>query len=82
MIRTQIQLTEDQAKALKNIAASRRVSVARLIRQAVDTMIESSPPADLEERRRRAMDIIGKFHSGKHDVSKKHDDYLLDAYRK
>jgi hypothetical protein len=82
MIRTQIQLTEDQALALKNIAVSRRVSVARLIRQAVDTMIESSPPVDLDERRKRAMDIVGKFHSGKHDVSKKHDDYLSDAYRK
>jgi hypothetical protein len=82
MIRTQIQLTEDQAQALKNIATSRRVSVARLIRQAVDAMIESSPPVDPEERHKRAMDIVGKFHSGRHDISKKHDDYLLDAYGK
>jgi hypothetical protein len=60
----------------------RRVSLARLIRQAVHTMIESSPPVDPEERHKRAMDIVGKFHSGKRDVSKEHDDYLLDAYGK
>jgi len=82
MIRTQIQLTENQVQALKKIAASRHVSVARLIRQAVDTMIKSSPMVDPEERYKRAMDIVGKFHSGKHDVSEKHDDYLMDAYDK
>jgi hypothetical protein len=82
MIRTQIQLTEDQAQALKKIATSRRVSVAKLIRQAVDTMIKSSPPVDPEERHKRAMDIVGKFHSGKHDVSVKHDAYLSDTYGK
>jgi len=82
MIRTQIQLTEDQVQALKKIAASRNVSIARLIRQAVDTMIHSSPLVDSEERYKRAMDIVGKFRSGKHDVSKKHDEYLLEAYGK
>ena len=80
MIRTQIQLTESQVQALKKIAASRRVSVARLIRLAVDAMIESSPAADPEQRYRRAMEIVGKFGSGKRDVSEKHDDYLSDAY--
>jgi hypothetical protein len=82
MIRTQIQLTENQAQALKQIATSRRLSVARLIRQAVDTMIRSSPLVDPKERHKRAMDIVGKFHSGKRDISKKHDDYLPDAYGK
>lgn len=80
MIRTQIQLTEDQVQALKRIATSRRISVAGLIRQAVDRMIQSGQLIDPEERHKRAMDIVGKFHSGKHDVSKNHDDYLLDAY--
>jgi hypothetical protein len=80
MIRTQIQLTETQVQTLKRIASSQRVSVARLIREAVDTMIKSGPLIDSEESYKRAMDIVGKFRSGKHDVSKKHDDYLLDAY--
>lgn len=80
MVRTQIQLTESQLQALKKMAASRRVSVARLIRQAVDSIIESNPQVDPEEKRKRALDIVGKFGSGKHDVSTKHDEYLLKAY--
>ena len=80
MIRTQVQLTESQVQALRKMAVSRRVSIARLIRQAVDSMIESSPQPDPEERRKRALEIVGKFGSGQHDISTKHDDYLPDAY--
>ncbi len=82
MVRTQIQLTEEQAKAIKAIALSRHLSVAELIRRAVDTMIKSSPVADPEERLKRAIEIVGKFRSGKHDVARRHDKYLVDAYRK
>jgi hypothetical protein len=82
MVRTQIQLTEDQAKALKEIAQSRHLSVAELIRKAVDTVIKSNTVVNAEERHQRAMEIVGKFSSGKHDVSKKHDLYLTEAYNK
>jgi hypothetical protein len=80
MVRTQIQLTEDQAKALKKIALSRHLSMAELIRKAVDTIIKSSVLVDTEERHKRAMAMVGKFGSGKRDISKKHDLYLTDAY--
>lgn len=43
MIRTQIQLTEEQARALKALAAARHVSVAELIRQSVDDRFEKLP---------------------------------------
>jgi RecA/RadA recombinase len=82
MVRTQIQLTEDQAKALKRIAQSRHLSVAEIIRKAVDTVIKSSSVIDIEERHKRAMEIVGKFGSGKRDVSRKHDLYLTEAYKK
>ena len=82
MVRTQIQLTEDQAKALKKIAQSRHLSVAEIIRKAVDTVIKSSSFIDSEERHKKAMEIVGKFGSGKRDVSKKHDLYLTEAYKK
>ena len=42
MIRTQIQLSEKQAKALKSLAAGRNVSVAELIRQAVDEALRAA----------------------------------------
>jgi hypothetical protein len=82
MVRTQIQLTEEQARAIKTIALSRHLSVAELIRRAVDTMIKSSPVADPEEKLKRAIEIVGKFSSGKHDIARRHDKYLVDAYRK
>jgi len=82
MIRTQIQLTEEQAKAIKKIALSRRLPVAELIRRAVDTMIKSSSTADPEEKLKRAIEIVGKFSSGKHDIAGSHDKYLADAYKK
>ena len=82
MVRTQIQLTEEQAKAIKRIALSRDLSIAELIRRAVDTMIKSSPVADPEEKLKRAIEVVGKFRSGKHDVAKRHDKYLADTYRK
>lgn len=79
MVRTQIQLTEEQVKVLKQLATSRHVSIAELIRRAVDTMINTSTTVDAEERVKRAQDIIGKFSSGKRDVSRKHDSYFVES---
>jgi predicted DNA-binding ribbon-helix-helix protein len=80
MIRTQIQLTEKQAKNLKKIATSRHLSVAELIRRAVDNIITTNVMVDADERRKRAINIVGKFHSGKHDISREHDKYLAEAF--
>ncbi|HYA12030.1 MAG TPA: CopG family transcriptional regulator [Thermodesulfovibrionales bacterium] len=82
MVRTQIQLTEEQAKALKKMALSRHLSIAELIRQAVDSFIKTGAVIDIEERRRRALDVVGRFSSGKHDISKEHDKYLVEAFSK
>jgi hypothetical protein len=81
MVRTQIQLTEEQAQYLKKMALSRHLSIAELIRQALDTMIRSTAAIDIEERRERALAIAGRFHSGKRDISEKHDKYLSDAFK-
>lgn len=82
MVRTQIQLSERQAAALKKLAAARHVSIAELIRRAVDTMIRSGALIDADEKKRRAIDAVGRFRSGKRDISHKHDDYLSEAYGK
>lgn len=80
MIRTQVQLTEKQAKDLKRIAASRHRSVAELIRRAVDNMIKSTALVDIEERRKRAIAAAGRFGSGLQDLSIEHDKYLIEAF--
>lgn len=80
MVRTQIQLTEEQARALKEIAASRGESMAEVIRRAVDGVIRAGIMLPVDEKKKRAMDVMGKFKSGKRDVSKRHDAYLAEAY--
>ena len=82
MVRTQIQLTEEQARALKEIAAARGESMAEVIRRAVDGVIRSGIRMPADEKKRQALAVIGKFRSGKGDVSKRHDAYLAEAYDK
>jgi len=80
MVRTQIQLTEEQSRALKSLSTRRGVPVAELIRQSVDSFIRSSAGLDEQERRRRAKAAAGKFHSGQADIAVHHDRYLTEAY--
>ncbi len=82
MVRTQIQLTEAQVQALKQLAAQRGASMAELIRQAIELLIQKvqEPEIDREEKRRRARKISGKFRSGVPDLGVNHDYYLDEAY--
>ena len=82
MVRTQIQLTEEQARSLKRLAASRQVSIAELIRQGVDTVLRSNTGIDLDEKRRRAIAAAGRFRSGQRDISEKHDKFLAETLRR
>jgi predicted DNA-binding ribbon-helix-helix protein len=80
MIRTQIQLTEEQSQELKRLAAERRVSVAELIREAAEKLLRDSATPGYAERKRRALAVAGRFRSGKGDLSARHDDYLAEIY--
>jgi len=80
MIRTQIQLSEEQMKSLKRLAAERQVSVAELVRQGVDVVLGAAAGERMEEKRRRAISVAGRFHSGVRDLSTRHDDYVAEAY--
>ncbi len=80
MIRTQIQLTEKQSRTLKTMAMERGVSVAELIRQSVDNFIRSANQPTLDERRQRALSVVGIAASGETDLSTNHDYYLAEAY--
>jgi len=81
MYRTQVQLTESQVRALKDMSATQNKSMAELIRQAIDILLRSSGEVDREERKRRAIAAAGRFHSGLGDFSTSHDDYLSEAYQ-
>jgi Arc/MetJ-type ribon-helix-helix transcriptional regulator len=80
MVRTQIQLTEQQIQRLRALARARGVSIAELIRQSVDRLLDSQGEVDTEERKRRAIAIAGMFRSGVSDLGGQHDRYLAEAY--
>jgi len=80
MVRTQIQPTKQQEEAIRVIAAAQGISVAKSIRRAIDAMTRSGSSVDTEEKRRRALRIVGKFRSGKRDVPRRHKAYLPEAY--
>jgi plasmid stability protein len=78
MIRTQIQLTEDQARRLRIVAKERGVSVAAVIREVLDRHLTSAERG--LSARAKMIASVGGFHSGRHDVAERHDDYLVDAF--
>ncbi len=82
MIRTQIQLTEDQVKKLKKVAATRRQSMAEIVRKAVDNFMALKGGIDVEERQKKAIAAADRFHSEVKDLSEKHDKYLVEVFGK
>ncbi len=80
MIRTQIQITDQQAVELKEIANDEGVSVAELIRRSIEQYLKLRVNLDEETRRRRAQSVIGKYASSQRDVSQHHDRYLAAVF--
>ena len=80
MIRTQIQLTESQAKVLKERARLEERSVADLVRASVAEYHARHPARDRSELARRARGLVGRYHSKRPDLAENHDRYLADAY--
>ncbi len=81
MIRTQIQLYEEQSRRLHLAARQAGVSVAELIRRSVDRFLdEEARTFNNEKGRLTALDVCGRFRSGLSDVAIRHDDYLDEAY--
>lgn len=81
MVRTQIQLTEQQARRLRAQARERGVSLAEIIRRCVEKgLAEEAPSRDALYA--RAARVLGRFSDrrGAHDISSKHDRYLDEAY--
>lgn len=76
--RTQISLTEEQARRLRSLARKRGTSMAALIRDAVDRAYPA--PGRTDARWESALASVGGFHSAMSDVSSEHDRELNEAF--
>ena len=79
MVRTQIQLPEEQVVLLKKMAAAQHKSMAEIIRQAVDFFAKAKHGGE-KQRRTRAMAATGHFRSGVKDLAVSHDSYLTEIF--
>ena len=80
MVKTQVQLPDEDLAELRRLAAEEGVSVSALVRRGVKRVLEERRKPSREELWERASQVIGKFRSGKSDVAQRHDDYLAEAY--
>ena len=80
MIRTQIQLTEKQMDSVRVAAEQEHVSVAEMIRRAIDASLARPAVPQRSEIKRRAIAIAGRYASGRADISTEHDQYLDEAF--
>jgi hypothetical protein len=67
----QVYLREDQVKALRIVAERRGESMAALVREGVDRLLDELPPDEDP-----LLDILGLYDSGRGDLAEKHDEYL------
>lgn len=80
MVRTQIQLTEEQARALRELAVDEGVSMSEVVRRSIDDLLRARHQPSVEELRRRALAVVGRFRSDRPDVATQHDRELAEAY--
>jgi len=80
MVKTHVQLTEQQASALRARAVAEGLSMAELIRRSVDAFLRSRAPLSRGEKKRRALAAVGRFRSAEGDLSVNHDRYLAEAF--
>ena len=81
MERVQVQFTDTQQRALKRMATALGVSFSEAVRRCVEShLAREGSSDDRVSRVRAARAVAGKFASGRHDVARRHDAELVDAY--
>lgn len=84
MVRTQIQLTEDQYRRLKRWSRKLGISLAEAIRRCVaESLVREESAPGRKEMVRAALAVCGKYSDpkGPLTVARDHDRYPSEAYR-
>jgi len=77
MVRTQIQLDEQDFVRLKQEAERQSCSVSAFVRESVKTALKAS---EQNASASSVREVSGKYHSGKRDLSRNHDAYLEEGW--
>ena len=82
MIRTQIQLTDEQARKLRRRAKQQGISMSAMIRRCLDESLEDGA-LDRSGQYERAARLVGRFpdRDGATDLAAAHDRHLDEAFR-
>ncbi len=81
MVRTQIQLTEEQARRLRRVANDQGVSLAEFIRRCIDRALAEEAPG-IDRAYARASALIGTLmlDDGAEDLAENHDRHLAETF--
>lgn len=82
MVRTQIQLTDDQHRRLRRWAQRLGISLAEAVRRCVTDRLAADEAAPFREDRIRAdFAVSWKYSDPDPNVAVDHDRYVAEAYR-
>lgn len=73
VIRTQIQLEEEDFARVRDEAARRDQSIAAFVRESVKQALDAREAAGCRDR---ARELAGKYRSGSSDLARNHDAHL------
>jgi metal-responsive CopG/Arc/MetJ family transcriptional regulator len=77
MVRTIVQLPEEQAASLERVARRRGVSRAAVVREALAELLRPEEAAE-DKALKRALAAAGCFDSGVPDMAARHDGYTFE----
>ena len=85
MVVVQTELTDEEARALQELAQSVHLPVERVIHSAVTELLalgraEAAWGPDIQAKRKRARAVSGRFRSDVTDLAANHDKYLVQAF--
>jgi hypothetical protein len=80
MVRTQVLLSEEQIAALREMAACQGRSMAALVRDGVDAILEPRQGVTRAEIKRRSLAALGRYRSGIRTLGSRHDEHLAGAF--
>ena len=79
MVRTQLQLDERTYEALRNVAHKKRQSMSYVVREILHEYLEGQPKS--KENSVKAFTFVGIGASGRHDISVRHDEALVEDFK-